>query len=154
APLRSRLASLKAGDDLGTSVIPQLVTQHLLGRIDEARQSRNDFLEQARDACIRAVRKHLPGWELIEPTGGASLWVQLPHGSATTLAQLSEREGALLFAGPVFSAAHQQDDHVRIAFSGPADRVLAGVAAIGRAWLTLEQSGIRAEASIEEPRTA
>lgn len=152
--LISRLASLKAGDDLGTSVIPQLVTQHLLSRIDEARQARNDFLEEARDGCLRAVRKHLQGWEFIEPTGGASLWVRLPYGSATTFAQLAEREGVLLFAGPVFSAAHEQDDHIRIAYSGPADRVLAGVEAIARAWRSIERTPVGTATQPDELRRA
>lgn len=143
--LISRLAALKAGDDLGTSVIPQLVTQHLLSRIDEARRSRTVALENAREACLRAVAELLPGWEVVVPGGGASLWIRMPAGSASTFVQHVAREGVLLFAGPVFSAVNEHDDHIRIAYSDSHERVLAGIGAIARTWRRLESEAKEAQ---------
>jgi DNA-binding transcriptional MocR family regulator len=128
------LASVKGVEDLGTSVIAQMMTARLLRRIDTARSQRAIQLGQARADALRAVAELFPEWQPQLPAGGASLWVRLPSACATALTQRGERCGVSVLPGPVFSSREGLDDHVRIGFAAPISQVTAGLHRLAEAW--------------------
>ena len=128
------LTSVKGGEDLGTSVLAQLVTARLLPRIGLARERRRAALGPARDTVTAAVSELLPEWRFEPPAGGASLWVRLPAPCATAFAQAAGRAGVALLPGPTFSCADGLDDHLRISFAPPLPDVLSGLHRVAAAW--------------------
>ncbi|WP_410793137.1 PLP-dependent aminotransferase family protein [Kribbella sp. C-35] len=128
------LASIKAGEDLGTSLLAQVTTARLLPRIDEARAERSRALCAARDLVLGSLAELLPEWEPVVPAGGASLWIRLPAPGATSLVQRAERLGVQLLPGPTFSCVDAFDDHLRIGFATDQQHVLAGLHALAKAW--------------------
>jgi DNA-binding transcriptional MocR family regulator len=130
----SSLATIKAGEDLGTSLLAQVATARLLPRIEEARAERRQVLGAAREVVLTALRELLPGWDPVVPVGGASLWVRLPVPVATSLVQRAERLGLQLLPGPTFSCVDAFDDHLRIGFAADHDQLLAGVKVLAEAW--------------------
>ena len=128
------LTSVKGGEDLGTSVLAQLVTARLLPHIELARDRRRAALTLARDTVTAAVAELLPDWRFSPPAGGASLWVRLPVSGATAFAQAADRAGVALLPGPTFSCADGLDDYLRISFAPPLPDVLSGLDRLAVAW--------------------
>lgn len=128
------LAPIKAGEDLGTSLLAQVTTARLLPRIGEARAERRRVLGSARDLVLAALQELLPDCEPVVPAGGASLWVRLPAPVATIVVQRAERLGVQLLPGPTFSCIDAYDDYLRIGFAADHDQLLAGLHALARAW--------------------
>jgi DNA-binding transcriptional MocR family regulator len=133
-PTVATLTSVKGGEDLGTSVLAQLVTARLLPHIGLARDLRRADLGVARDTVTAAVAELLPEWRFDRPAGGASLWVRLPAPGATAFAQAAGRAGVDLLPGPTFSCADGLDDHLRISFAPPLPDVLRGLRRVAAAW--------------------
>jgi DNA-binding transcriptional MocR family regulator len=133
-PTVAALTSVKGGEDLGTSVFAQLVTARLLPRIEVARERRRATLRTARAAVADTIDRLLPDWRFHLPTGGASLWVQLPMPCATAFTQAAERAGVALLPGPTFSCVDGLDDHLRISFAPPLPDVLCGLRRTAQAW--------------------
>ena len=128
------LTSVKGGEDLGTSVLAQLVTARLLPSVGLARERRRAALGPARDKVTATVAELLPQWHFQRPAGGASLWVRLPGPGATAFAQAADRAGVALLPGPTFSCADGLDDYLRISFAPPLPDVLAGLHRVAAAW--------------------
>jgi DNA-binding transcriptional MocR family regulator len=128
------LTSVKGGEDLGTSVLAQLVTARLLPSVGLARDRRRAALGPARDTVTATVAELLPGWRFERPAGGASLWVRLPGPGATAFAQAAGRAGVALLPGPTFSCADGLDDYLRISFAPPLPDVLSGLHRAAAAW--------------------
>jgi len=132
--LVERLIALKGGEDLGTSVLAQVLAGRLLCRVEQARDERHAILGEARRCVLDAVAALLPEWEPHVPAGGASLWVRLPRVAATAFAQRADRDGVRVLPGPTFSASDGFDDHLRIAFAGSNDVTLRGIELLAVTW--------------------
>jgi len=128
------LTSLKGGQDLGTSLVAQLLAARLLPKIELARDERWQTLPNARQLALDTLECYLPGWHPLVPQGGASLWVRLPHGSATTFVQWAHRERVRLLPGPTFSVSDDFDQYVRLSFAVPPAQLVEGIKRIRRAW--------------------
>jgi DNA-binding transcriptional MocR family regulator len=128
------VAAVKGGEDLGTSVLAQVLTARLLPKIGPARAHRRAALCAARRDVLAALEELLPDWEPQLPAGGASLWVRLPAAVATGFAQRAQRAGVLVLPGPTFSCTDGLDDHLRVAFAAPPDDVIAGLHRLADAW--------------------
>ncbi|WP_348003529.1 PLP-dependent aminotransferase family protein [Pseudolysinimonas sp.] len=132
--LVSELAALKGELDLGTSLIAQLVSTRLLPQLESARDQRREMLSLHRQVALDKLTSELPDWQPVLPTGGGSMWVRLPSGSATTLAQRAEQLGVQFLPGPTFSASDVLDDHVRISYAVPPQELARGIELIAEAW--------------------
>jgi DNA-binding transcriptional MocR family regulator len=128
------LTSVKGGEDLGTSVLAQVVAARLLPGVELARESRRETLRAARSAVTDTIGRLLPEWKFCAPAGGASLWVQLPAPCATAFAQAAERAGVALLPGPTFSCVDGLDDYLRISFALPLPDVVRGLRRTAEAW--------------------
>ena len=131
--LVGRIVAARVQMDLGSSLFDQLVVAELL-RADDPFAPRRDDMRRRRDVLATALREHLPDWRFRLPDGGLTLWVRMPHGSATRLAVDVERDGLHLVPGPVFSVEGGLDQWLRIPFTKPPAQLQDAVAQIGRAW--------------------
>ncbi|OHE84956.1 MAG: hypothetical protein A2213_01270 [Lysobacterales bacterium RIFOXYA1_FULL_68_6] len=91
-------------------------------------------LRQRRDALAQALRLDLPDWRFRLPEGGLSLWVRMPHGSATALAADVERRGVYLAPGPVFSVEGGSDQWLRMPYAKPEDMLVQAVRVMAETW--------------------
>ncbi|MEJ1098746.1 MULTISPECIES: PLP-dependent aminotransferase family protein [unclassified Pseudoxanthomonas] len=131
--LVSRIIAARVQIDLGSSLFDQLVIAELLGATDIL-AVRREQLRQRRDALAGALTEHLPSWRFRLPGGGLTLWVQLPHGSATRLAADVERAGVYLAPGPVFSVEGGSDTRLRIPYAKPEEQLVEAVRRIANVW--------------------
>lgn len=131
--LVSRIVAARVQIDLGSSLFDQLVVAELLG-IGEILAFRRKQLRQRRDALAHALHEHLPDWRFRLPDGGLTLWLQLPHGSATRLAAEMERSGIYLAPGPVFSVEGGSDNWLRIPYAKPEPELIQAVRQVADAW--------------------
>ncbi|MBO9718164.1 MAG: PLP-dependent aminotransferase family protein [Pseudoxanthomonas sp.] len=131
-----RIVATRAQMDLGSSLFDQLVACELLGADDPwaARRARS---RNQRDALAGALREHLPDWRFRLPDGGLSLWVQLPHGSATRLAAEVERSGLRITPGPVFGVDGGLDQWLRLPYARPEEQLVEAVKRMATAWETM-----------------
>jgi DNA-binding transcriptional MocR family regulator len=133
-PLLLRLASLKVASDLGSSIPSQLLAARLLDRADDAQRLRRAQLVEQRDALAAALAQRLPGWSFTVPDGGLSMWVRVPRGHASELAQLALRHGVSLLAGPAISADGGNAAFLRLVYVHPPGVIAEAVARLARAW--------------------
>jgi len=132
--LVAELAAVKGGEDLGTSLLAQVLGSRLLPKIERARDERLLTLTESRRLALDAVGELLPDWSPQIPQGGASIWVRLPRPGATAFAQRAERHGVRLLPGTTFSSADRFDDHVRLSYAGPPDLTRRGVELLAEVW--------------------
>lgn len=132
--LIEHLTLAKGSEDLGTSLLTQMLAANLLPRIDEAREQRRASLSAGRDALLTATSEHLPDWEIITPRAGASAWARIPRTDAVAFTQYAARHDVLLLPGSTFSVDDDYGDHVRLAFAAPPEVVKAGITQVGRVW--------------------
>lgn len=128
-----RIVAARVQFDLGTSLFDQLVVAELTADSAIA-DLRREQLRRRRDALANAIGEQLPGWRFRVPQGGLTLWLQLPHGSATQLAADVEPAGVQLAPGPVFSVEGGADNWLRIPYAKPEDQLVEAVARIAQAW--------------------
>ena len=130
AMVRSRLSL-----DLGVPVLEQLVTADLLRNGEGLLEQRRAFLRETRDAAVAALGEHLPAWKVRVPTGGLSLWCELPTAGSTDLAPRAAANGVLLAAGPNFAPEGGLDRFLRVPFTQPAHVLTDAIARLGAAWV-------------------
>ncbi len=128
------LAAVKGGEDLGTSVIAQVLASQLLPQIERARDERLRTLSEARRLALEALAELLPKWTPQVPTGGGSLWVRLPDRSATAFTQRAERYGVRLLPGSTFSVVDRLDDHVRLSYAASPEITRRGIELLAECW--------------------
>lgn len=129
-----QLGQVKGTLDLGTPLVDQLLAARLLPRIDEVAQWRRKQLRRRLDLVASLLVELLPEWTWRMPSGGTSLWVQLPHEGASEFSQLALRHGVMILPGPVFSARGGYDDHLRIPFVIEPSALRMGIERLAAAW--------------------
>lgn len=130
----SELAAVKGGQDLGTSLLAQLLASHLLPQIERARDERLRTLTESRRLVLEALATRLPSWEPEVPVGGGSLWVRLPGEVATSFAHRAERFGVRVLPGSTFSIHDRLDDHLRISYAAVPEHTQRGIELLARCW--------------------
>jgi DNA-binding transcriptional MocR family regulator len=131
--LVDRIVAARVHLDLGSSLLDQLVVAELLAS-GAVLAARREHLREGRDALARALDEQLPEWRYRLPGGGLSLWVRLPHGSATRLAAEAERAGVYLAPGPVFAVEGGSDAWLRIPYTKSAEDLRTAVGHLADAW--------------------
>ncbi|OLT31945.1 hypothetical protein BJF84_15475 [Rhodococcus sp. CUA-806] len=134
APIAERLARLKGVEDLGTSLIAQVVSLELLQHHTEIAARRRLEAAESLYRTQALLRATLPDWTWHDPAGGWSLWITQPYGSASQFAVEARKNGILIAAGPTFAADGSSDDHLRLVFYKPAADIEAGVRRLGESW--------------------
>ncbi|MGW3955340.1 aminotransferase-like domain-containing protein [Streptomyces sp. NPDC004752] len=128
------LLRAKAVEDLGSSVVSQLITMNCLRDLPQARALRRAHLRRGLRAAIETLNQHAPEWSWTEPQGGSAIWVRLPGTDTTAFAQTARRGGIVIVPGPVFSSVEGFQDHLRIPFWKPPDELTAGLTRLTDLW--------------------
>jgi DNA-binding transcriptional MocR family regulator len=129
-----RLARRKAMDDLGSSVLSQLVALRLLEDAEAFAKLRRGQVEARLEAMTKSLARRLPEWEWKKPAGGLTLWTRLPRGHAAEFAQVAARHGVAVLPGSVCSPSNGFGDHLRLAFVPEPSEIREGVDRLARAW--------------------
>ncbi|MET0290210.1 MAG: PLP-dependent aminotransferase family protein [Pseudoxanthomonas sp.] len=112
------LVRAKYHSTVGNTSLPQLALADYLQRHDQERHLRK--LRQHLADNARRMRAAIAQWwpagtRCSDPTGGLSLWLQLPTGSdAGDLAEAALAEGIGISPGALFSSRGDYRDHVRL----------------------------------------
>ena len=140
----ARLARMKAVTDFGVPVMAQLVSSRLLPTMDDTARRRRTELTQRLDVLEAAVHEHLPEWEFPRPSGGLSVWAQLPTPSADELVRRAASFGVAVVPGRTFAVDHHRHaDRVRLPFVAAPEVIEEGVRRIGEAWRTMDRRQMR-----------
>ncbi len=142
-----RLMEARVALDLGSPVLEQLVAARLLARREDLWPERRARLREQRDALADALREQLPGWRVRLPSGGLTLWCELPvpdrSRGAVALVAEGERRGVVVSPGPVFAVDGGLDSFVRIPYSRPSDELRIAVDRLAEAWAAVLDRGAR-----------
>lgn len=134
AELIRRLRHYKMVFDLSSPILPQAATSLMFDRIDEILDDRRQKLLKARATLEDGLSALLPDWSWQPTTGGLTLWVQIPEGSATEFAQLAMRYGVAMIPGPFFDPQALHDNSLRLPYVLPLDTIEKGVERLAEAW--------------------
>ncbi|MEX2980827.1 PLP-dependent aminotransferase family protein [Streptomyces sp. C36] len=100
----TELAGQRMANDMGGSVVDQLLALHLLTRAEELLPTRLEQLRTRRAALSEALAEHMPRWTWRTPAGGLSLWVDLGEPIASPLAEQARECGVRIEGGGYFGA--------------------------------------------------
>lgn len=135
--LITKLLGIRATVDLGTPVMDQLATIHLLEHAEPILERRREQLLGQRAALLDAVSEDLPGWHITPGAGGMSVWAQLPSPVSTALAATAPNHGVLLAAGPRFGVQGAFERFLRLPFTHPEADLRLAVKSIAAAYEAL-----------------
>ena len=150
-----RLMDARVALDLGSPVLEQLVAARLLARREELWTDQRQRLREQRDALADALRTELPDWRFRLPSGGLSLWCELPPSGAgaTALVLEAERRGVVVSPGSVFAVDGGLDAFVRVPYTRPVDELRTAVARLSEAWSAVGERATPNTARGGGPRT-
>ena len=146
--LITRLAGARSAVDLGTPVMDQLATAHLLGNAEPILRVRRDTLRRQRSALLDALSDQLPDWRPLVGGGGMSMWVQLPAPVSTAIAATAPNFGVSLAAGPRFGVEGAFERFIRLPFARNEHDLAAAVTAIASAYEVLAPRSEQAAATL------
>jgi DNA-binding transcriptional MocR family regulator len=140
-PVALRFARVKAIQDLGSSVVSQALAQRLL--VVAAREGfvdrRRGELRHRYEVLAGALTSALPDWSWAEPSGGLSLWVQLPGADAEAFARTALHHGVAVAGPAALSTDGRHADRIRLSFSASPDVLRSGVERLALAWADHER---------------
>lgn len=132
------LVEARVTTDLGAPVLEQLVLLELMRTAPGLTPERRDDLLSSRDALTAALAEHLPEVGFTVPSGGLSLWCELPEDlDATRVALAAEDQGLLVAAGPRFSVAGGFGRRLRLPYVLPPEAMTDAVTRLARAVRTV-----------------
>jgi DNA-binding transcriptional MocR family regulator len=127
-PIVRRLALARAGQDVGSPILDQLMAVEVLRCLDTLVPARREWLRERRDALLRAVARERPLWRVGRPAGGMSVWVELPDGTtASALAARGVAHGVRVAPGPRFGVDGGFEQRLRLPFTQPPERLAEAV---------------------------
>ena len=129
-----RVARLRYSSDLGTPILDQLVVLELLGDYDRILSDRRAYLRAGRDHLRARLAELLPTWQLPNPAGGLTLWVNIGSPVSSQLALAARHEGLVIAAGPRFGLNGVFERFLRVPFSHPPELIDRAVDALATAW--------------------
>ncbi len=138
-----RTLASKTVTDFGSSLLAQVLALRLLEHAEQVVEERRTELLPRRDLLCRLLGEHLPEWRWRRPTGGLSLWVELPDGNADEFAEIAARHGVAVVPGPALSVDEGNRRGLRVVYARPEDAIVEGVRRLTTAWHAYAPSGIR-----------
>lgn len=110
------LGRLRATMDMASPVVEQIAVARLIDA-DVGLGERADMLRARRDHLLGLIARRLPHWRVEAPTGGLSLWAELPCTEATALAAMAQSVGVNVAAGPRFGVGGAFERFLRLPFT-------------------------------------
>ena len=143
--LVATLTQARLSLDLGAPIMEQLVLTRLLTGPDADAAAQRERLRTHRDALAAELAEHLPDWRFRLPSGGLSLWVELPRPAAAALAAGAEREGLVITPGSVFAPDGGLASFVRLPYGRPPEELRAAVRVLKAVWESLDDRSSAAD---------
>ncbi|MEV4108304.1 PLP-dependent aminotransferase family protein [Nonomuraea sp. NPDC049695] len=126
--LVTELAGQRIANDLGGSVVDQLLAVALLPRAAELLPHRLEQMRERRAALAAALSERIPTWTWRLPPGGLSLWVDLGEPIASALAEAAPDYGVRIEGGAYFSTDPGIfEQRLRIPYTLPPDTLREAV---------------------------
>ncbi|MFL5863227.1 MAG: PLP-dependent aminotransferase family protein [Solirubrobacteraceae bacterium] len=123
-----RLALARAGQDVGSPILDQLMAVEVLRRFDTLLPARREWLRERRDALLGALAGERPEWRVSRPAGGMALWLELPEDtSASALAARAVAHGVRVAPGSRFGVDGGFEQRLRLPFTQPPERLADAV---------------------------
>jgi DNA-binding transcriptional MocR family regulator len=138
-----RTLASKTVADFGSSLIAQVLALRLLELTDTVVLERREELIPRRDLLCRLLAEELPEWHWRKPTGGLSLWVELPDGNADEFAEIATRHGVAVVPGTALSVDEGNRRRLRVVYARPEDALREGVRRLAAAWDAYAPKGSR-----------
>lgn len=135
--LITKLLGIRATVDLGTPVMDQLATVHLLENADTILEHRVELLRAQRATLISALAEDLPDWQVVPGAGGMSVWTQLPAPVSTAMAATAPNHGVLLAAGPRFGVQGAFERFLRLPYTHSESDLRLAVKAVAATYKSL-----------------
>jgi DNA-binding transcriptional MocR family regulator len=129
--------------DLGSPVLEQLATTLLLDG-ESGLDARRERLRGQRRALLELVARHFPDWRVSAPSGGLSLWAELPEPIGAPLAAAAESYGLRIAAGPRFGVDGAFARFVRLPYTLPEAELERGIERLALAYQAVRTIGRRA----------
>jgi DNA-binding transcriptional MocR family regulator len=128
AALADQLGAALGRRQLSVGVLDQLAATALVRQLDGILERRRQVLRERREVLLAELARRLPGWTAPRPAGGLSVWCRLPAGvSSAALTAAAAAHGLVLAEGRAFGTGHAFDDHLRLPFTLPPDRLRTAV---------------------------
>lgn len=128
------LARVRASVDLGTPILEQLAASILLTHDDSILDARRHALRRHRDILVETAGDLLPEWRLPVPTGGLSVWAELPRPRSTVLAAAADAAGVRIAPGTRFGVDGAFERFVRLPFALSEADLKEGLHRLATAW--------------------
>jgi DNA-binding transcriptional MocR family regulator len=125
-----RLAATRAGVDLSSPVLEQLIAAEALRSFEQILAERRELARARRTVLADALRRQLPDWKYKAPAGGLVLWVKMPEPIGTSLMVLAREHGLALTPGPRFATGGLLERYLRLPFTARPSQLEAAVALI------------------------
>jgi DNA-binding transcriptional MocR family regulator len=123
-----RMALARAGQDIASPILDQLMANEVLRRLDTLLPERRQWLRERRDGLLAALAHECPRWRAGRPAGGMALWVELPEGTtASALAARAVAHGVRVAPGPRFGVDGGFEQRLRLPFTQPPERLVEAV---------------------------
>lgn len=132
-----RLGRIRAAQDLGSPALAQASALSVLRNFDEFVAPARERARERIELLASELREQIPEWSFPFPTGGWSVWVTLPFGSADELVQLALRHGVAISAGTSAAPDDRFSGHLRLCAGPPPELIREGVALLAQAWSEL-----------------
>jgi DNA-binding transcriptional MocR family regulator len=139
--LVARVLDARASMDLGAPVLEQLVVARLLRQRATLLPERQALLAHRRDTLAAALEEVLPSWRFRRPSGGLSIWCELPDPVGSSLVGVAQRNGVLLVAGSRFSPDGGLESFIRLPFTLEPDALRDGVRRLAASYDSLTYGG-------------
>jgi DNA-binding transcriptional MocR family regulator len=146
--LIAQLAARKVEMDLSTSLFNQALAVRLLARLDELVPIARGAARVRLDALEEALRRQLPSWRWIRPTGGLCLWVRIPAGDAAAFSHLAADHAVIVRPGPLFSADGSCRDRLRLAYGHEPALLEEAVTRLAAAWSAFRPASPRSPSGV------
>ena len=130
----ARFGRLRGALDLGGSAVAQLVALRCLPGLDASVADLRVLLAQRAQHLGDRLHEAVPSWRFVEPSGGLSLWCQLPGITGDEFASAALAHGVAVLPGSAASVDEVHLDHVRISFAHDPDVLDAAATRLAKAW--------------------
>jgi DNA-binding transcriptional MocR family regulator len=126
-----RIVATRFSQDLGASVLDQLIFTEMLTDFDPVLDYRRKVHQESRAALERALREHLPDSRISAVDGGVAAWVHLSEPISSALVSGARVRGLLLGAGPWFGLSGEFERNLRVPITARPEAIEQAMAVLG-----------------------
>ena len=133
---RKPIKRMKLNQSLVSPTLNQVIVANYLreGTFYRHLRKLREAMKRQGQYCAEAINRHFPEEiRMTAPSGGQSLWIELPRGiSGREVFEEARKNGISILPGFLCTSFHTFDRYIRIGYGGRWDRTMArGIQKIG-----------------------